>query len=129
MRLGTAMIDLGKRRRGFRLSVIDLLAIAICTMGMLMSMPILGEIAWLFPITLGHFFLFCNVFRIRREFELFWAGVFVANVACWALAGRFDWLTVLTVQTPLTATLIITECFSPSYHGIFCKQVVDSSPN
>ncbi len=127
MRFGTAMTDLGKQRRGFRLSAIDLLAIAICAIATIAALPILGEIAWLFPITLGHFFLFCNVFRIRREFELFWAGVFVINVACWALAGHFDWLNVLAVQTPLTATLIITECFSPSYHGIFCKQAVDSS--
>ncbi|MEI8384185.1 MAG: hypothetical protein WCJ09_29015 [Planctomycetota bacterium] len=128
MRLGTAMTDLGNRRRGFRCSAIDLMVIAICAIGTIGFLPILGEIAWLFPITLGHFFLFCNVFRIRREFELFWAGVFVVNVACWALAGRFDWLIVLAIQTPLTATLIITECLRSSYHGIFCKKVVDSSP-
>lgn len=128
MRLGTTLTNLGNRRRGFRLSAIDLLAIAICALGTIVALPILGEIAWLFPITLGHFFLFCNVFRIRREFELLWAGVFVVNVASWALAGRFDWLNVLAVQTPLTATLIITECLNPRYHGVFCKHVADSSP-
>lgn len=30
----------------------------------------------------GHFFLFCNVFRIARASELIWAGTFVVLSAC-----------------------------------------------
>ncbi len=128
MKPGSAWIDFGRRRRGFRFSPTDLIAIVVCAVVTLATLSILEEIAWLLPITLGHFFLFCNVFRVRREFELFWAGVFVLNVACWALAGQFDWLRILAVQTPLTAILIITTCIRPDYHGIFCAKVVDSTP-
>lgn len=128
MRLGKVLTDLGKRRRGFRFSAVDLLAIAVCIISTWVAWPYLGEIALLFPITLGHFFLFCNVFRIHRMFELLWAGVFVVNVSYWALVGQFDWLNVLVIQTPLTATLIISECLNPRYHGIFCNKVLDPSP-
>ena len=71
--------------------------------------PALGSLTWLFPVTLGHFFLFCNVFSVRRSFELIWAAVFVANVGAWLLAGELRWSWVLAIQTPLTLLLILLE--------------------
>jgi hypothetical protein len=65
------------------------------------------------PVTLGHFFLFCNVFGVRRRYELIWAAVFVANVGAWLLAGELRWLWVLAIQTPLTLLLILLERLRP----------------
>lgn len=112
--------QLGSRRRGFRFSPIDLLAILICGMLTWVSYPWLGEVAYLFPIALGHFFLFCNVFRIRRRPELIWAGLFVMNVAINVTFGELSWLRILAIQTPLTVLLISQEIRSEKYHGIFC---------
>jgi hypothetical protein len=89
----------------------------VCTWWLL---PILGNVAFLIPIALGHFFLFCNVVRVHRNYELLWSGAFVVNVAAWAIVDDFSWLKVLAVQTPLTCALVIRECRNSRYHGIFC---------
>jgi hypothetical protein len=112
--------DLAGRRRGFRCSPVDLAALALCAAGTIWLREPLGEMVWLAPVTLGHFFLFCNVFRIRRSYELIWAAVFILNVAGWSIGGEYSWGHVLAVQSPLTLLLISLEWRSPRYHGIFC---------
>ncbi|CAK0748261.1 hypothetical protein CCP3SC1_1760005 [Gammaproteobacteria bacterium] len=41
----------------------------------------MGSYVWwaglLIGLVLGHFFLFCNVFRVTRQTELIWAGAFI----------------------------------------------------
>jgi hypothetical protein len=80
-------------------------------------------ISLLFVIAPGHFFLFCNVFRIRRGPELIWAGLFLVNTCLWWSFVDFGWLGVLAVQTPITAILIALEMRSPSYHGILARRI------
>jgi hypothetical protein len=84
-------------------------------------------IAWLPAVVVGHFFLFCNVFRVRSRFELPWAAVFLANFAFHAVrAGDgFSWQTVLLVQTPFTVAAIAGQIASRDYHGIFCRTARD----
>jgi hypothetical protein len=113
--------ELGRRRRGFRLSLLDIAAIVLCIASTLGLQSRLGTFVYLAPITLGHFFLFCNVFRIHRSYELVWAAVFMVNVAAWSMGADFHWLRVLAAQTPLTALLIALECRSERYHGIFSR--------
>ena len=48
---------------GLRCSLFDVLAVAGCALATWGTLPLLGEMALAFPIVLGHFFLFCNVFR------------------------------------------------------------------
>jgi len=38
-----------------------------------------GPLLWIIPFAAGHFFLFCNVFRVRRSYELVWTGCCLAN--------------------------------------------------
>jgi hypothetical protein len=112
----------GRRRRGFRLSVADAAIIVVSAVATWRLLPVIGTYAWFVPIAVGHFFLFCNVFRIRRRYELIWAACFLGNVALWRFAG--DEITpwgVLACQAPLTIGLIAMECLSPRYHGIFCR--------
>ena len=110
---------------GFRFSVTDAIVILLCltaTGGVYGAAPELLPIALLFPVVLGHFFLFCNVFRIHRWLELTWAAFFLANVGVWvSFLGQFQWLWILATQTPITCLLIMMEIFSDRYHGVFSK--------
>lgn len=69
-------------------------------------------------LAVGHFFLYCNVFRVRRAFELCWAGLFIVNIGAWLLAGGVQWGWALAIQLPATALAIGAEMASANYHGI-----------
>jgi hypothetical protein len=115
------------RTAGFRFSVVDGVAIAVCAAAMVHFRAVLGPYVGLFAFALGHFFLFCNVFRVRRNYELAWTGVCLANLSAWFLLGEpfqaaSDWLWPLAVQTPFTALAIGAEVRSPRYHGICARR-------
>jgi hypothetical protein len=61
---------------------------------------------WLPGMVVAHFFLFCNVFRVPRRWELAWAGVFALNTGIWLALGSFDWRPVLLIQSPFTLAAI-----------------------
>ena len=117
------MCETGKTSRlgrayGFRLSMRDL---AVIVFFVLLTWPLLhwwGEMGWLPLVVLGHFFLFCNVFRIPRINELIWAGLFILNVYCWVFRWQWSWLNVLMVQSPVTAAVIAADMFTKNYHGL-----------
>lgn len=116
-----------KRRRtaGFRFSYVDGIAIVLCTIVTWLALPAFGIIAWLPAIVLGHFFLFCNVFRIHRTKELIWAGFFIINFSIWLLLAPLqtplEW--ILLTQIPITVFLIGMETRGANYHGVFAKQL------
>lgn len=120
----SAEVKMPRRRSppGFRFSLVDVLAILIVAASTWLGWPVLGELIWLLPITLFHFFLFCNVFRIHRQYELIWAAVFVMNVMAWTLSGNLNWWYILAVQSPVTLTFIVLEIVSDRYHGILCHR-------
>jgi hypothetical protein len=114
---------MSRRTAGFRLSVVDVLFIAAAAAGVVLLRERLGTWVWSIPFAVGHFFLFCNVFRVRRSYELAWVAIFFVNAAAWVLAGRFSWLGLLAVQTPVTLAVFVLEMRSRSYHGIFCRRL------
>ncbi|HZE97975.1 MAG TPA: hypothetical protein VE981_13180 [Planctomycetota bacterium] len=61
---------------------------------------------------MGPFFLFCNVFRVRRAHELVWAA-----------ADRFSWPAVFPAQRPFTLTAIGAEIRSRECHRIGCRRI------
>ncbi len=71
--------------------------------------PRFGPVTGVIPLAIGHFFLFCNVFRIHRTKELAWAGLCLVNVVAWAGWDELWWPGILVVQTPLTIALIAWE--------------------
>ena len=113
-----------RRTAGFRISTIDVAAILICGLATVAAWNWVGNLALIAPLALGHFFLFCNVFRIRRNYELVWAAIFIANCFYWinhAVGhedGRISILGILAFQLPVTGFLIWKEMRSPRYHGI-----------
>ena len=80
-------------------------------------------LAWFPIVVVGHFFLFCNVFRLHQRLELVWAICFVGNCLAWSLTDQFSWSLVLLTQTPTTVLLIFFEMRKPRYHGILCRRI------
>lgn len=95
--------------RRFRFSYLDLAAIILAGLATWVLWTFIGSFALIVPVTLGHFFLFCNVFRVRRSYELLWSVCFVGNLAYWLSFPELNWLGVLAVQSPLTIGLIALE--------------------
>jgi hypothetical protein len=105
---------------GFRFSTSDALVILAALAATALLLKSLGSLALLPVVVLGHFFLFCNLFRVRRTYELVWGVLFVINLSAWWVTGNFGWGRVLLVQTPVTLICLLLEIFSPRYHGVGC---------
>ncbi|HEY2415450.1 MAG TPA: hypothetical protein VGI40_24620 [Pirellulaceae bacterium] len=71
----------------------------------------------------GHFFVFCNVFRVARPLELAWSGVFVVLTYGTVMFDRPNW--VVTIGCSLLATVVIIglEMRKPSYHGVLWRRI------
>jgi hypothetical protein len=112
-----------KRNWGFRFSVID--AVALVAFGAVAAglHRLSSSLWWLVAIAAGHFFLFCNVFRVTRRRELIWAALFVLNVGLWLLWGRLDWFNALACQLPVSIGVVAWEIKATRYHGIFASRL------
>ena len=76
----------GKRTWGFRFSATDAIALLILGAAILGLYRVGSNLWWLVAIVAGHFFLFCNIFRVVRRRELIWSALFVLNVAFFAFS-------------------------------------------
>jgi hypothetical protein len=112
-----------QRTWGFRLSISDVVFMLLAIPATWLAWPHIGAMAGIIPMAVGHFFLFCNVFRIIRWKELLWSGVFLVNVMAWTIFDECWWPGILSVQLPLTAVLIISEMFTVRYHGIWARRM------
>ncbi|BBM87844.1 hypothetical protein [Candidatus Uabimicrobium amorphum] len=108
------------KKPGFRLSIVDVVFILFSGVATYIVYPYLLSFTWIIPLVVGHFFLFCNVFRVRRNLELLWAAVFCGNIIV-HFYTHFSWTTVLMVQIPATVLVITLQIISPNYRGIFYK--------
>ena len=111
------------RTAGFRCSWGDTLVLVASVPATWWLWSSVGPIAGAVPFAVGHFFLFCNVFRIHRRKELLWAGCCLVNVSAWMLNERCDWALILAVQSPLTVALIAWEMRGPLYHGVWARRI------
>jgi len=112
-----------KRTWGLRFSISDAIVLALLACSTVVVYQINESFAWLVGIASMHFFLFCNVFRVRRRREIIWAVLFVLNAGFWFLLGRINWFAVLACQIPVTAGVIAWEIKTPRYHGIFANRL------
>ena len=103
---------------GFRLSTRDQIVLVVGALCALLAWPRLwwGGLAIAFAV--GHFFLFCNVFRIARRLELVWTVVFLLLVRFSGVTGRPSWGVSALLSLSVTAVVVIIEMRKPSYHGI-----------
>lgn len=107
----------GNTRRGFRIMWWDPVVMLVCAALVWAGWELLGPWTLLAPYVLGSFFLFCNVFRVRRDLELLWGVTFVANVAlCMRWAPSLG--AILGTQSMVTVLVIARTLRSPGYRGV-----------
>ena len=103
---------------GCRISSFDVGVLIAGAIGAL----IVGSQSWwagtVISFVVGHFFLFCNVFRIGRKPELIWAAVFVSLAGTTIITGKPEWMFTFVVSFLFASVLIYLETKKPSYHGI-----------
>ena len=112
-----------KRTWGFRFSSTDALVLAVLGVTVALLHRAGSNFSWIVAVVAGHFFLFCNIFRVVRRRELIWAVAFVANVGLWVMLGQWDWFRVLACQLPVTTGVIAWELKASRYHGIFADRL------
>ena len=108
---------------GFRLSVMDM---GIILAGIALSVYLYRFVfVWgcIVIFVVGHFFLFCNVFRISRVPELIWAGSFCLLAGLTLLIGVPGWPAVFAAAVMLSTGLILRETRQASYHGVFWRRL------
>jgi len=108
-------------RYGFRLSLTDIVVLILGIAIGIVGWFYVGEIALFVPFVVFNFFLFCNVFRIRRKAELLWTGLFLINCTIWLMLGEINTMGIFMTQILITLGIIIYEFNHPYYHGIFSK--------
>ena len=111
------------RTHGLRFSVLDgcvLVAAFVLTMS---TWSMTFGLSALILFVVLHFFLFCNVFRIRRKPELIWAATFVANCLAWILTGNISTLGITVAQAVITTVILLHEIRLPYYHGIYAETI------
>lgn len=113
---------------GFRLSILDVVVLVAGTAAAVVLS--LSEWWWGFVIAfvLGHFFLFCNVVRMSRLFELIWAGVFVALASSTVAVEFPGWSATTLASLTLAAVLVMLEARKASYHGVCWQRINPDLP-
>ncbi|MCC9600967.1 hypothetical protein LOC67_10345 [Stieleria sp. JC731] len=109
---------------GFRFSLTDALAIVACIFATVWGRRELGVVAWLFPFVLGHFFLFCNIFRVPRKPELIWASAFLVIVSGCLIADA-SILHSLWLVLPITVAVLVYAIRLPTYHGVGSQKLTE----
>jgi len=103
---------------GFRLDAIDTLVLVAGAAGAIFLAQVEWWMGLIIGFAVGHFFIFCNVFRVAKPLELTWSAIFVVLAGSTIATGQPGWM--VTVATTLVATLavIVMQVRKPSYHGI-----------
>ena len=108
---------------GFRLSLSDVVVLVCGAAGAFIAGR---ESLWhgvAIGFVVGHFFLFCNVFRFARGPELLWAAIFTSMASCTAVAKVPGWPVTLGVALLCTIALVAREIRKPDYHGIAWRTI------
>jgi len=113
---------------GFRMSARDAVVLIVGA-GLAIA---LGSRLWqagaVTAFAAGHFFLFCNVFRIERKPEIHWAALFVSLTTINVITGFPGWPATFGISLGTSAGLIIFEMRKPNYHGIGWKRINPELP-
>jgi hypothetical protein len=80
---------------------------------------------WGFAVAfvVGHFFLFCNVVRMARPYELAWAAAFLAAASATLLTGSPGWPATIALSLAVTLVVVVLQMRRPSYHGVLWQRV------
>lgn len=113
---------------GFRISVLDtafVLVLAAAALYSGSSGSLFAAVAFATPAV--QFFLFCNVFRVRRAPELAWAALCITIFVTGRQLGASP-LTLVAASGLLGALVIGLEMRHPSDHGVWWRRVNPQLP-
>jgi hypothetical protein len=108
---------------GFRISTLDIIVLII---GGIAAIALGLRVWWwgyVVAMVVGHFFLFCNVFRISRMLELAWAVAFVGLAGGTVVAEWPGWIATTIAALFVTTSLIVVDMCKPSYHGVWWERI------
>ena len=108
---------------GFRLSLRDVIVILIGIAAAAYLFRIEPWWSFIVVFVVAHFFLFCNVVRMARPFELAWAGVFLALSTATLLAEVPGWPATASVSLVVTVVIVVLQMRKPSYHGLGWQRI------
>jgi hypothetical protein len=108
---------------GFRFSKLDAIVLMFGFIGSAGLAAIMPWIGAAIAFVIAHFFLFCNLVRMGRRFELLWAALFLVLAALTILRGQPAWPITFAISFAGTVLLIALELRRPSYHGVFWQYV------
>jgi predicted membrane channel-forming protein YqfA (hemolysin III family) len=119
----SAMRKAAEFRPGFRFSWSDLLVLILGAGLSILLHGMDNPLGMVIFFTVAHFFLFCNVLRMRRLYELIWAALFVvlASLSIWVNIPI--WPGTIIIMLAVTVPLTVLQMRQPSYHGIFWQEI------
>jgi hypothetical protein len=117
------MMGDGQYNPGFRISINDIIVLVVGMVGTAALCSVVGTLGLIVAFVVGHFFLFCNVFRTARNLEFAWAGVFVALSGATVVLQTPGWAVTIVATLCASVFVILIEARKPSYHGIGWKLV------
>ncbi len=89
--------------------------------GTIVAVVVGSSLCWIIATPTAQFFLFCNVFRIRRFPELIWAGCYAVIVVVQTICSWPE-LVDLVAGFAVGALVIGLETRHPSYHGVMWQK-------
>ena len=113
---------------GVRVSIFDAILLVVAGAGSILLGAMTWWLGFVVGFVVGHFFLFCNVFRVSRALELAWAGVFVTFAGATLALDSPGWLVTAGVSLAATVLVVALEIRKPSYHGLGWQRVNPGLP-
>lgn len=115
-------------RPGFRISAVDAAVLVAGSAGAAVAAQAEWWMGAVVAFVVGHFFLFCNVFRVARPLELAWAALFLAMAGSTITTGMPGWPATLAASLAATVVVIVVQVRRPSYHGIAWQRINPALP-
>lgn len=113
---------------GFRISATDAAVLIAGAAGSVLAAQVEWWMGIVIGFVVGHFFLFCNVFRVARPLELLWAALFVVLAGSTITLGLPGWPVALTMSLVATLLVIVVQMRKPSYHGVLWQRINPGLP-
>ena len=107
-----------KFQPGFRLSSLDIVILIVGGVASACATTVDRGLGVAIAFVILHFFLFCNVLRMSRPFELLWAGLFAGLAGMVITRNLLSWPVAYSISTGATVILGLIETHRPSYHGV-----------
>ena len=126
--LGAVIMSLKPFNPGFRLSAIDVGVLLAGVIGSFMVGQIELCLGLAIAFTVGHFFLFCNVFRMPRPLELAWAALFLTLSGSSIAFQQPGWFVSFALSLVGTAVVVVFQIRQPSYHGVGWQKINPQLP-